>query len=50
MGTTYSMCVGRFRTVCNISIGISHWKTRFGGSRHRWDYTRTALDNKVKDC
>jgi hypothetical protein len=33
---------------CNVPIGISEWKTHFGGSSHRWDYCRTALDLKGK--
>jgi hypothetical protein len=42
------MYVGRIRNACNISIEISEWKTYFGGSRHRWDYSRTASDLKGK--
>jgi hypothetical protein len=45
---THSMYVGRIRNMCITSIGISDWKTHFDGSRHRWDYTRTTLDLKVK--
>ena len=48
MGRKYSMYVGGIINVCNISIGISEWKTHFGGSRRRCDYTRTALDLKGK--
>ena len=48
MSRTYSMYVGRIRNVCNISIGISEWKTHFGECRHRCDYSRSVLDLKGK--